>query len=81
MRSYINMDGTGRYQAKWKKSIRERQLSYGFIHVKFKKQNKIIGKERGKIKEDGIREGDKPQETLNYRKLSVAGGEMNEGMG
>ena len=35
--------------------------------TEYKKQNRITGEGREKVKPDEIRKGDKPQETLNYR--------------
>ena len=34
---FKDMDGTREYYAKWKKSVRERQIPYDFTHVEFKK--------------------------------------------
>ena len=51
------------YFTKQNKSIRERQISYDFIHVEFKKQNReTYGKGVKKR-----RERNKAQETLNYK--------------
>ena len=56
-----NMDGTRGYCAKWNKLIRERQLSYDLTYM-WNLRNKTEdhrGREE-KIKQDKIREGDKP---------------------
>ena len=37
---YNNVDGTGGYYAKQNQSVRERQILYDFIHVKFNKHNR-----------------------------------------
>ena len=55
------MDGTRGYYVKRNESIRERQLSYDLTHM-WNLRNKT-GDHRGrgeKIKQDKIREGDKP---------------------
>ena len=63
------MDGTRGYYAEQNKSIRERQIPYDFTHTwnLRNKTEEYRGRE-GKIKQDEIREGDKPQETVNHRK-------------
>jgi len=55
------MDGTRGYYAKRHKSIRERQLPYDLTHM-WNLSNKIGDHRRReeKIKQDEIREGDKP---------------------
>ena len=46
----------------------EKDKSFDLTHMwNLRKQNRIRERE-GKIKEDKVRQGDKPLETLNYRK-------------
>ena len=55
------MDGTGGYYAEQNKSIRERQLSYGFTHMWNIRNSAEYHRERdGKMEWEEIREGDKP---------------------
>ena len=56
-----DVGGTRGYYAKQNKSIRERQLSYDLIHM-WNLRHKIGNHRRreGKIKQDEIRERDKP---------------------
>ena len=55
------MDGTRGYYAKQNKSIRERQLSYDVTHMWNLRSKTNDHREREeKIKQDEIREGDKP---------------------
>ena len=62
-----------KYKAKWYKSIRERQITYDFIHVIVKKQNK-----RAKYK----RERQTKKQTRNYREqLMVTRGQVGGRMG
>ena len=44
------MDGVREYNAKLNKSVRERQVSYDFTHVEFKKQRNWIRKKETKQK-------------------------------
>ena len=49
------------YYAKWNKSVREREISYDFIQMcNLRKKQMNIGEGKKKIKQDEIREGDKP---------------------
>ena len=49
---YIDMDGTGRYYAEQNKSIRERQLSYGFTYMwNIRNSMEDIRRSKGKLKE------------------------------
>ena len=55
------MDGTRGYYAKQNKSIRERQLSYDVTHMWNLRSKTNDHREREeKIKQDEIREGNKP---------------------
>ena len=55
------MDGTGGYNAKCNKSIRERQLSYEFSHMWNLRNNTEDHRGREeKMKQDETGEGDKP---------------------
>ena len=55
------MDGTRGYYAKQNKSIRERQLSYGFTYMwNLRNKTEDHKGEEEKIKQDKIREEDKP---------------------
>ena len=63
------MNGTRGYYAKLNKSIRERQLSYDFTHMcNLRNKKGVIGEGGKNKKQDKIKEGDKPLETLNHRK-------------
>ena len=42
---YTDIDGTGGYYAEWNKSIRERQLSYGFTYMWNIRNSQREGKE------------------------------------
>ena len=56
-----NMEETGGDYAKWNKSSRERQSSYGFTHMwNIRNSTEDHRRREGKIKQVEIREGDKP---------------------
>ena len=76
------MDAIRGYYAKENKSIRERQ-SYDLTHTwQLKNRTEGHSGKEEKIKENKIREGDKPSETLNHGKQTeVAGGEEGKGTG
>ena len=67
--------GIKEYDAKWNKSVTERQISYDFIHMEFKKLNKWANKEKDK------KQIQKTQ-TLKYREQtsSCQRGEVGGGM-
>ena len=75
------MDGTGGHYAERNKSIRERQLSYGFTHM----WNISADNHRGR---EGKLNGKKAKKETNHErlltlgnKLRVAGGEVGRGDG
>ena len=75
------MDGTRGYYAKRNKSIRERQLSYGFTHM-WKIRNRAVEHRRREGKLSGKKsERETNHETLNHRKTEGCWRGGSGGMG
>ena len=63
-----NMDDTGGDNAKWNKSSRERQLSYGFTHLWNIRNSRKIGRRRKGRMRGVNRSGNEPWETMDSGK-------------